>query len=71
MYFTIYDTPGSNVNARCTTHNARQRTKKKNNKITLKKQNPQLAIGRRGYLDDNLISNIALYMVTVHKTLTL
>lgn len=44
---------------------------KKPNKITLKKQNPQLAIGRRGYLDDNLISNIALYMVTVHKTLTL
>lgn len=70
MYFTIYDTPGSNVDARCTTHNARQRTKKPN-KITLKKQNPQLAIGRRGYLDDNLISNIALYMVTVHKTLTL
>lgn len=70
MYFTIYDTPGSNVDARCTTHNARQRTKK-NNKITLKKQNPQLAIGRRGYLDDNLISNIALYMVIVHKTLTL
>lgn len=70
MYFTIYDTPGSNVNARCTTHNARQRTKKKK-KITLKKQNPQLAIGRRGYLDNNLISNIALYMVTVHKTLTL
>lgn len=70
MYFTIYDTPDSNVDARCTTHNARQRTKK-NNKITLKKQNPQLAIGRRGYLDDNLISNIALYMVTVHKTLTL
>lgn len=70
MYFTIYDTPGSNVGARCTTHNARQRTKK-TNKITLKKQNPQLAIGRRGYLDDNLISNIALYMVTVHKTLTL
>lgn len=68
MYFTIYDTPGSNVNARCTTHNARQRTKKPQQNNT-EKTKP--AIGRRGYLDDNLISNIALYMVTVHKTLTL
>lgn len=50
--------PGSNVNARCTTHNARRRTKKQQQNNTLKKQQPQITIGHGGYLGDHLISNI-------------